>query len=796
MVRMGSAEEALPICFIKYISKTGENMADKKTNWIWLQNWTAQDKEEAALVLFRKEIDIQGTPEDARIRISADSRYKLYVNGQLAEAGPCKGDRQVWFADEINLLPYLKKGKNVLAVQALRYPTMKNKGCFGIYRTEFPGFFAEGKILDDKGTEYSLDATDGWKVRKDKKFHIVSESDLFAPLWILENTAGECWKKGWMKPAYNEEGWESPYEYPDMDQSVSPGNLQKRPIPFLFRKKNTFEKVIQIQNETITKEQWKRFLNVEEKIVIPPHTKVSAEISAGVERTAYLHLAMEQGQNARISILQSEAYVLGGERGDLKVPIKGDREDYKNGFLAGFTDHYTCAGSGTKEEPELYEPFWFRTFRFVRLEIETEEEPLTLKYFDYTETGYPLDVKTKAEASDERFAKIWEISERTLRCCMHETYEDCPFYEQLQYAMDARTQILYTYAISADDRLARRCMEDFRRSQRYDGLLNCAAPRYDASVIPGFSIYYILMLHDHMMYFGDKELLEEHMPTAEKILQFFHRNLSPEGYVKKVGGLNGKARFWSFIDWAVEWESTTGIPPATLKGPVTMESLLYILGLQKAAEIAEYLGRKEQGKNFRKRAEQVQTAVREFCTGKDGMLQDGPGIEEYSQHTQVFAVLTDTVTGETAKQNLRRTIFHKEKYPQCSVAMAYYLFRALEKTEQYELTESYWDIWQRMIDKHATTCVEDEVQERSECHAWGALILYELPSVILGVRPAASGYEKITVRPVPGYLQSARGQVITPKGMVDVEWHRENHKVYIKTETPEGRSEKEMEIQE
>lgn len=771
-------------------------MADKKTNWIWLQNWTAQDKEEAALVLFRKEIDIQGTPEEAGIRVSADSRYKLYVNGQLAEAGPCKGDGQVWFADEINLIPYLKRGGNVLAVQVLRYPTMKNKGCFGIYRTEFPGFFAEGKILDDKGGEYSLDAADGWKVRKDKKFHIVSESDLFAPLWILENTAGECWKKGWMKPAYNEEGWENPYEYPDMDQSVSPGNLQKRPIPFLFRKKNTFEKVIQIQNETITKEQWQKFLAGEEELVIPPHTKVSAEISAGVERTAYLRLVMEQGQDARISILQSEAYVLGGERGDLKVPVKGDREDYRNGFLAGFSDHYICAGFGTGEEPEIYEPFWFRTFRFVRLEIETDEEPLTLRVFDYTETGYPLEIKTNAEASDERFAKIWEISERTLRCCMHETYEDCPFYEQLQYAMDARTQILYTYAVSADDRLARKCMEDFRRSQRYDGLLNCAAPRYDASVIPGFSIYYILMLYDHMMYFGDRELLEEHMPTVEKILQFFQRNLSPEGYVKKIGGLNGKARFWSFIDWAVEWERTTGIPPAVLKGPVTMESLLYILGLQKATEIAEYLGRKEQGKSFRERAEKVQTAVREFCAGKDGMLQDGPGIEEYSQHTQVFAVLTDTVIAEQAKQNLRKTILHKEKYPQCSVAMAYYLFRALEKTDQYELTESYWDIWQRMIDKHATTCVEDEVQERSECHAWGALILYELPSVILGVRPSAPGYKKITVRPVPGYLQSARGQVVTPKGMVDVEWHRKNHKVYIKTETSAGRSEKEMEIRE
>ena len=175
-------------------------MAETKTNWIWMRNWTAEDKEEAALVLFRKEIDIQRMPQKGIIQVSADSRYKLYVNGQLAEIGPCKGDRQIWFADKVNLMPYLKKGKNVLAVRVLRYPTVQNKGCFGIYRTEFPGFFAEGKILDDEGKEYSLDARDGRKVRKDENFHIVSESELFAPLQILENTRGALWQAGWMNP--------------------------------------------------------------------------------------------------------------------------------------------------------------------------------------------------------------------------------------------------------------------------------------------------------------------------------------------------------------------------------------------------------------------------------------------------------------------------------------------------------------------------------------------------------------------------------------------------------------------
>ena len=71
-------------------------------------------------------------------------------------------------------------------------------------------------------------------------------------------------------------------------------------------------------------------------------------------------------------------------------------------------------------------------------------------------------------------------------------------------------------------------------------------------------------------------------------------------------------------------------PASNLKGSVTMESLLYILGLQKAAKIAEYLGRKELKQILEQRATAVQTAVRTFCTGPNGMLQDGPGIDEYS----------------------------------------------------------------------------------------------------------------------------------------------------------------------
>ena len=75
--------------------------------------------------------------------------------------------------------------------------------------------------------------------------------------------------------------------------------LQKRPIPFLFRKESRFGDVVQTQDKIISKEEWQKFLNGEQSILIPPNAKVSVEISAGVERTAYLHLALDRVQRRR-----------------------------------------------------------------------------------------------------------------------------------------------------------------------------------------------------------------------------------------------------------------------------------------------------------------------------------------------------------------------------------------------------------------------------------------------------------------------------------------------------------------
>lgn len=757
----------------------------KDSNWIWTPQWTAEDKEIPRIVLFRKTAELLEKPKKGSIRISADTRYKLYINGRLVETGPSRGDHQIWFYDEIDILPYLKKGKNVIGVSVLRYPEDPAAGNHGMFRTSVPGLYVTGAAQDMEDNICDLSADESWRCRKDELVSFYREEERFAPLVIHEHAEGSRELFGWRECEYREEGWLQAKAYirKQVSEAVSPGNLKPRNIPFLYRKKRRLEGVMDLRESSFTENDWMGFINGEKPLTIPAHTEETVVLDAGVEKTGYIRLALSGGTGARADLLYSEAYVQEGFVGPEHIPVKKDRTDKINGHLQGYEDYYRAGGFGTAENNEVYEPYWFRTFRFIRLRIRTEEEPLTVHSLDYEETGYPLEVSTEVETSDESLKKIWEISERTLKLCMHETYEDCPFYEQLQYIMDSRTQILYTYAVSGDDRLARKCLDDLRRSQRYDGLLNCNYPNCNPNIIPGFSIYYILMLYDHMMYFGDREIIAAYMPVVEQILHFFERHLTKEGYVEKVGGVNMDARFWSFIDWAEEWNDTSGMPTAGLKGPLTMESLLYIYGLQHAARLMEYLERSEDVKRLSKRAEDVQRALLKYCVGENGMLQDGPGVEEYSQHCQVFALLTDTVDLETGKRNLLRTI-NEKGFTQCTVAMRFYLFRALEKTGLYKYTDMYWNTWREMIRNHCTTCVESEAYARSECHGWGALILYELPAVTLGVRPAAPGCRKLRIAPVTGYMTHASGKVKTPAGEVKVSWRIQDGAFKIDYEVP------------
>lgn len=780
-----------------------------QTPWVWLPEPPARDR--AHLVLFRRSLALDVVPASAKIRISADTRYKLYINGTLVALGPAKGDDKVWYADTVDIAPWLRAGDNVLAVEVLAYPACGQTNQ-SLFHSSTPGLYVE-----DVADEVPLGAAprfdevpanalaaiyaphppvgldvrtdDRWRCRLCEGFSIVTENPFFGPLQILENREAARNFVGWREAGYDDADWDAaaPYDILRMRAGVSPANLEDRPIPAMRLAPRRFTGTYGRLSSASDAAAWDAMLAGVGSVRVDAHATERVEISAGEETCGFLRLALAGGAGATVRVVTAECYVEEASDDLMASQKKGDRIDAEHGQLVGFTDTYRPAGAGTAEAPEVYEPFWFRTFRFIGLEIETADEPLVVTDFDYLEAGYPLEVRTQVETSDASLAGIWDISLRSLKRCMHETYVDCPFYEQLQYLMDTRSQMLFTYAVSADDRLARQAIEMFAHAQRPDGMLNCSYPNTEPNVIPGFAIYYILMLHDHMRYFGDKDFSRRYLGVADRILGYFDAHLDPRGIVGQLGTVNMGGRYWSFIDWSPAWDATSGMPPAGLVGPLTAESLLYVIGLERAADLNEWLGRADTAREYRRRAFEVRAAVCAHCRDAEGLFLDGPGFAGYSQQSQLLAVLAGAVGREEGRRLLARALDDRDRFATCSIAMYYYLFRALEVTGLYERTDELWDLWRGMLERHLSTCVENDTSERSDCHAWGALALFELPATVLGVRPVAPGFARIAVHPVPGAFTSASGTVATPRGPVAVAWKkRADGSLDITCEGPEG----------
>jgi hypothetical protein len=154
------------------------------------------------------------------------------------------------------------------------------------------------------------------------------------------------------------------------------------------------------------------------------------EVEYEVHSTALIQLKMQAQRvpGANVKITYTECYA--AERGDNGYLTKGDRTKREGHALRGPSDYYEC---NQREGVEIYEPFWWRTFRFLVLEFTVGDEPLDLIGFAATQTNYPMAVTAEwNEKSNPEAATMWDISVRTMRNCMFDGYSDCPFYEQLQ----------------------------------------------------------------------------------------------------------------------------------------------------------------------------------------------------------------------------------------------------------------------------------------------------------------------------------------------------------------------------
>jgi hypothetical protein len=176
----------------------------------------------------------------------------------------------------------------------------------------------------------------------------------------------------------------------------------------------------------------------QKEFTIPASSAVTILLDQSHLTNAYPNLIFSNGKNATISISYAETMYP-------KFPVKGNRNETTGMQFFGRTDSLISDGTNDQEFTTLT----FRTYRYVQLKIITQNEPLVIKDFYGTFTGYPFELKASVSGADTEINKILSIGWHTARLCAMETYMDCPYYEQLQYIGDSRIQALVSCIIVA-----------------------------------------------------------------------------------------------------------------------------------------------------------------------------------------------------------------------------------------------------------------------------------------------------------------------------------------------------------
>jgi hypothetical protein len=111
---------------------------DARATWIWHPSYD-DSRNPGSIVLFRREFTLDKIPPTLTIAVTADTRYRLFLNGNSVSVGPCKGEVNYWYYETVDVTAFAHTGTNVLAAEVLRYSPM-HRGNTPVNRSRKPGF--------------------------------------------------------------------------------------------------------------------------------------------------------------------------------------------------------------------------------------------------------------------------------------------------------------------------------------------------------------------------------------------------------------------------------------------------------------------------------------------------------------------------------------------------------------------------------------------------------------------------------------------------------------------------------
>ena len=467
------------------------------------------------------------------LRISADTNYALYINGKFVYAGQYPDYPHYKVYDTFDIGSFCREGKNRLAVRCsyvgedtstyareeagLLFEVVSGgavvaaSGASTLSREDRA--YRSGaveKISPQLGFTYHYDsrAEDGW---------LNGDAQGFTPARIVEKNCAMAerpierlvLREGGSVGVCAQGDFRTEGEYPTAAETVYNSFLRHRTLAGFG---NAFELRPQLPSAAGYRLQ-------------TDAEGVYALVDLGEEAAGWLSLDLEVDRDASVVV------AFGEHTRDLRVRSFIEGRNFAVTYFAKkgrnvWTDRLRRIGCRYLQIFVFAPNAVLHDLRLLRTEYPAEEIPCTVR--------------------DGLRRRIYTNGVRTLRACMHEHYEDCPWREQALYAMDSRNQMLFGYTVFRDaGRYAQANLRLMSHGLRKDGLLELCFPARVGITIPAFSLYFVLAVAENYRYTQDAAFFREMQPTAETILRSFLSRVDAGGLVPTLP----EEEYWNFYEW-------------------------------------------------------------------------------------------------------------------------------------------------------------------------------------------------------------------------------------------------------
>jgi len=736
------------------ICASADDVPFRNSNWIGPSEGSHQD---FGVFVFRKVVELEMVPDVVSIKISADNRFLLYVNGVKVLRGPSRGDYLHWNFDEIDLAPYLKRGKNLIAVQVWN---------FGAYK---PGaqLSRETALIID-GPDW-LRSNASWEVYENTAYapepldrEAIANYIITDP-GIRVDGANMPWKWETGEDVLSDSDWKQANElergYPFGVGVQGKWCLVKNEIPPMEETPQHYG-AVRYENGVDGVES---VIAGKHPLTIPANQQVCFLLDQNHLTTAYPNIEVSGGANASIRATYAESLFV-----SMDSNLKDNRDEVEGKVIKGVVDVFLPNGSAH----QLYQPLRFRTFRYVKYEIETGDEPLVIHKMDSDFTGYPLQENAKFSSNQKLLDSIWTVGWRTQRLCANEIFYDCPYYEQMMYIGDARIQALISLYVSGDSRLPKKSIDMIHHSLTYEGLTTGCVPSDGAGFIPPFSLIWILMVEDYFQLTGEEIFVVDKLDAMDRVLTYFEKHSDLQT------GLYQANRWWNFVDWAWPWNNDAqigGIPPLDKNGISAVLNLQWVMALQASARMQTLLGDPEVARRYSQKADSILKKLYLTCWNEaKQLLSDTPDQKEFSQHANALWILANQQSSlEVDSKKIMERVLNDASLTQCTFYFRFYLHEALRVSGLGDQFVELLFPWEEMLNRGLTTFAENPDPTRSDCHAWSASPNYHFLSLVCGIRPSAPGFESVILEPALGNLPWIEGSMPTPRGDIRCRFERQ-----------------------